>query len=591
VADFGLARRTDEAGQTASGAVLGTPSYMAPEQARGRGRKAGPAADVYALGAVLYECLTGRPPFKEESALDTLMAVASDLPLPPRRVRPDVPSELEAICLRCLEKDPARRFHSAAELADALRTGQAGTAEASFIRWRLPARVSRGWLVLVGLGIMCVGLSLGAWRLHRLGPAIPGEATPTPDQGSDSSSELTQTLRQGAPFTPSPDRASVSDLETPVVEVRVVQKPDEGNDLVLALRARPADERDPRQRLGRVVIWLDDSGLPLALKPDKQGAIDSKVIIERKNLRPGDNRILVQCYNEAGGCRQKEVLDSAGKPLAYIVGVRRDSDLYALCVGINDYSKAKGQRPESLHYSEPDAREMARVLKQHEGSSLYRKSTVELVPQDRATAEEILARLKALGKKARRADWLVLYLSGHGEVERDDTEEIPGSFYYVCADHNSKDPTTKLTSKRLYDVLADIPCGKFLILDVNHSGDVAINPLRDLMRDGLPFLVFSSCSPAQTALEPLPGVKQPPGVGKHGLFTQALLDTLGDSTRASGKRRLTPVTARDLARGIRSRLPVLLRKLRQPEDAQTPMLAPAQHPDDLPPSLFVLCKP
>jgi serine/threonine-protein kinase len=80
VADFGLARRTDATGQTASGAILGTPSYMAPEQARGKTREVGPATDVYALGAILYECLTGKPPFHEDSAVDTLMAVVSEPP-------------------------------------------------------------------------------------------------------------------------------------------------------------------------------------------------------------------------------------------------------------------------------------------------------------------------------------------------------------------------------------------------------------------------------------------------------------------------------------------------------------------------------
>jgi hypothetical protein len=86
-------------------------------------------------------------------------------------------------------------------------------------------------------------------------------------------------------------------------------------------------------------------------------------------------------------------------------------------------------------------------------------------------------------------------------------------------------------------------------------------------------------------------VRQPPGIGKHGLFTQCLLDILEDSEQAAGKKRLKPVTARDLAVSIRSSMPVLLRKLKQPENEQTPVFVPSQDPEDLPPPLFVLCKP
>src|SRR5947209_7272469 len=97
VTDFGLAKWLDQQGRTQTGAVLGTPSYMAPEQAGGR-KDVGPAADVWALGAILYECLTGRPPFQAATAMDTLMQVLSDPAAPVRRSAPQVPQDLEAIC-------------------------------------------------------------------------------------------------------------------------------------------------------------------------------------------------------------------------------------------------------------------------------------------------------------------------------------------------------------------------------------------------------------------------------------------------------------------------------------------------------------
>ncbi|QDU23852.1 WD40 repeat domain-containing serine/threonine protein kinase [Urbifossiella limnaea] len=125
VADFGLAKLADAAaGPTTTGSVLGTPNYMAPEQAAGR--PATPAADVYALGAILYECLTGRPPFRGATALDTLDLVRRAAPVPVRALQPAVPADLETVALKCLEKDAAARYPSAAALADDLDRFLAG---------------------------------------------------------------------------------------------------------------------------------------------------------------------------------------------------------------------------------------------------------------------------------------------------------------------------------------------------------------------------------------------------------------------------------------------------------------------------------
>src|SRR5262245_10338395 len=116
IADFGIARRLDRAGQTQTGAVMGTPAYMAPEQAKGS-KGVGPPADIYSLGAILYECLTGQPPFKAETAHETLLKVLTEEPTPPRQLRRDVPRDLDTICVKCLQKDPAKRYRSARALA------------------------------------------------------------------------------------------------------------------------------------------------------------------------------------------------------------------------------------------------------------------------------------------------------------------------------------------------------------------------------------------------------------------------------------------------------------------------------------------
>ena len=122
VTDFGLAKQlARDSSLTGSGQIMGTPSYMPPEQAWGQRDAAGPAADVYALGATLYALLTGRPPFQAATPIDTLHQVIKDEPVPPRRLNPALDRDLETICLKCLEKEPKRRYPSAAALAEDLR--------------------------------------------------------------------------------------------------------------------------------------------------------------------------------------------------------------------------------------------------------------------------------------------------------------------------------------------------------------------------------------------------------------------------------------------------------------------------------------
>jgi serine/threonine protein kinase/tetratricopeptide (TPR) repeat protein len=180
ITDFGLAKKIDEGGGTVTGVVMGTPSYMPPEQARGQTKEIGPAADVYALGAILYECLTGRPPFRAATVLETLEQVRGQEPVPPRLLQPAVPRDLETICLMCLHKEQRRRYDSAAELGDDLRRFLDGKpvrarpvgAWERGLKW---ARRRPAWAALVAVSALAVLALVGVavtlavtdWQVRR----------------------------------------------------------------------------------------------------------------------------------------------------------------------------------------------------------------------------------------------------------------------------------------------------------------------------------------------------------------------------------------------------------------------------------------
>ncbi len=126
ITDFGLAKRVGDTLGTRTGQVMGTPTYMSPEQFAGKGGATEPSVDIYALGCILYEALTGRPPFLDASFEALAARVQREEPIAPRRLQPRCPRDLETICLKCLEKDPARRYARAKALADDLARFLAG---------------------------------------------------------------------------------------------------------------------------------------------------------------------------------------------------------------------------------------------------------------------------------------------------------------------------------------------------------------------------------------------------------------------------------------------------------------------------------
>ena len=188
--DFGLAKRVPASGDsgsasdskpngsemTMSGTILGTPSYMPPEQASGKRGVVGPASDVYSLGAILYETLTGRPPFRAETAMDTLLQVLESEPAAPRLLNPAVPRDLETICLKCLSKESQRRYPTAQELADELQrflndepilARPIGPIARTW-RWCLRNRTVASLLAVVSVCLIAIpiGASIAAFKLR-----------------------------------------------------------------------------------------------------------------------------------------------------------------------------------------------------------------------------------------------------------------------------------------------------------------------------------------------------------------------------------------------------------------------------------------
>ncbi len=170
ITDFGLAKMVNGAGHSPTNMLMGSPPYMSPEQARGK--EVGPLSDVYSLGATLYECLTGRPPFRAATIRETLRQVQKEEPVPPRHLQSKIPRDIETICLKCLQKDPSRRYTSAGELREdlqrfldgkAIRARPVGWTEQTW-RWCRRNPVVAGLLALVVL-LVLAGMIVGSIAL------------------------------------------------------------------------------------------------------------------------------------------------------------------------------------------------------------------------------------------------------------------------------------------------------------------------------------------------------------------------------------------------------------------------------------------
>ncbi|HMP01872.1 MAG TPA: serine/threonine-protein kinase [Gemmatales bacterium] len=268
ITDFGLAKELNPTGApaTRNGLVVGTPHYMAPEQATGQTHAIGPSADLYALGAILYELLTGRPPLADLAPLDFLMQIQLRDPAPPRRLRPEVPRDLESICQKCLEKDPDRRYPSAADLAADLHRFLAGEPVVArpIGRWsRLGKWVRRRPAVaaLAGtLGVVVIGSLLALSNLWRHAEAQRHLAEREREEArvaQHQAEAVTRFLVHDLLGQGLPDRAQDRNITFEEVVVRAARR------LGPAFRDQPLVEAEVRRIVGQLLRAMsrDDEAL------------------------------------------------------------------------------------------------------------------------------------------------------------------------------------------------------------------------------------------------------------------------------------------------------------------------------------------
>jgi serine/threonine protein kinase len=268
ITDFGLAR-WERPELTATGAVLGTPSYMAPEQAEGKS-DVGAVADVYALGAILYELLTGRPPFQGATPLETLEQVRHQEPVPPRHFQPGVPRDLETICLKCLQKEPARRYASAGALADDLlrfrqgRPVQARPVSAAQRTWRWARRNPLWASTLAGIAGLLLAVAVGAsWMTWKLNMAL--EASRVEQENAKEAEKDTRAFADfltNRVLAASRPEGVQEGIGVNVTMAEALEKADAHMDSVFA--DRPKAEAEARQAIG--VTWRNLGRFPEAIR-------------------------------------------------------------------------------------------------------------------------------------------------------------------------------------------------------------------------------------------------------------------------------------------------------------------------------------
>ncbi len=375
ITDFGLAKRLESnSRQTESGQIMGTPCYMAPEQAMGRTKDVGPAADVYALGAILYEMLTGRPPFKGDSPIETMRQVIEDDVVPPTRLMPRVDRDLETICLHCLNKEQGKRYRSASALAEDLDCYLAGSAISARRTplWERGVKLARRRPVaalLCGFGLVVAAGSLGGWvrysafreernrqavarrttiRSDAVGSLLEAQHLLTKQRWSDAEPILTEILGKIREESGLDDlRKRVGELLTQCRQGRAIEKDrNEGEVLLETFRVRRNE-----------AMFHETHFTGLALPSDKEAVrLATRAALEVFARRGSENSWeLGPLPGSLNGREREEIKESCYELLLILADVVEQPDL-----GLGLLDQAAALRPPTRVYHERRADQLAR---------------------------------------------------------------------------------------------------------------------------------------------------------------------------------------------------------------------------------------
>jgi tetratricopeptide (TPR) repeat protein len=368
VSDFGLARKLDDPGLTQSGVIMGTPSYMAPEQARGQSKEVGPAVDVYALGAVLYECLTGRPPFQAATALETLGQVLDREPVLPRQLNPVVPRDLETVSLKCLRKEPQKRYPDAAALADDLgryldgRPVQARRVSRMerLVKWvrRRPAAAGLAAALVL---LAAVGLVVG-WSLYQQRAEARGRQQQTDAEARTILARGRDLLAEGWKAA---EEAKLKEAVTEGDRAAVVARRGEGSAAVIQETSAFQDEA--RARLGR---WRKNERLRSAL-------LDVANPAEVRSYSPSDRGLMMavaqpsvdEQYAAAFRRWGLDVDGPAGPEVVARVRAEPDAVVQDVIASLDGWTLERRQRERP----EPDWRRLQRIVEALDHSTTRRR--------------------------------------------------------------------------------------------------------------------------------------------------------------------------------------------------------------------------
>jgi eukaryotic-like serine/threonine-protein kinase len=356
--DFGLAKRQDSM-VTATGVAVGTPCYMAPEQVLGL-RTLTPATDVYALGAILYEMLTGRPPFKAATPVDTMMQVTQDEVVPPRKLQSATPSDLETICLKCLEKEPTKRYASATALAEDLQrylrgepilARPANTVE-RFVKWarRKPTLAGLLGMVMVALLILSAAVVL-LWQANNRETLLREVAEANARRAWEKEEEA-RTAQKKAEELFRTSRSIVVEVLAAVTETPLLQQPSlrEVRKLLLE-KAVPLFER-------LLVAWSADQGTleETARYYDRLGQLTHEI---------GNTEKAKEAYRQALRHREQLAAAEPGRPA-------RQADVATAwnSLGVQHYKA--GERQETSRCWREALRIRQQLAAAHPSETVYR---------------------------------------------------------------------------------------------------------------------------------------------------------------------------------------------------------------------------